>query len=167
VLDALPESHGTLLDFSPNMLEGTSTVLANYEGRYDTICGDFFSAIFPALHYDAVISSFALHHARGDDEYLKLYRQIRRWLKPGGVFACCDVVSGDTPRWTTLNEQGWKTYLRQVNFSEEQIEHIFTSYYVEDTPISLARHLALLHEAGFTHADVLWKQYNFAVYCAE
>ncbi len=167
MLEAVENSHGTLLDFSPNMLAGTSTVLASYQGRYDTICADFFSAEFAAQQFDVVISSFALHHARGDEEYLQVYRHIHRWLKPGGVFTCCDVVSGDTPHWTALNEQGWQGYLRAVDFPEEQIERIFASYYVEDTPISLSRHLALLHEAGFTHTDVLWKQYNFAVYCAQ
>lgn len=167
VLQAIPGSHITLLDFSPNMLEGTAVVLAEYQERYATICGDFFSVELPAQHYDAVISSFALHHARGFGEYLRLYQQIYRWLKPGGVFACCDVVNGDQAFWTALNENGWKTYLRAADFSEDQIAAIFASYYVEDTPISLTRHLALLHEAGFSHADVLWKQHNFAVYCAQ
>lgn len=167
VLAAIPDSHITLLDFSPNMLEGTAIVLAQYQGRYATICGDFFGTEFPAQQFDAVISSFALHHGRSDEEYGRLYQKIHSWLKPGGVFACCDVVSGDHPFWTAINENGWKTYLRTVNFSEEQIANIFASYYVEDTPISLARHMALLYQAGFRHADVLWKQYNFAVYCAQ
>ncbi len=166
MLEARPGSHGTLVDFSPNMLEGTRVVLAAYPGHYDTVCGDFFTVELPDQSFDMVISSFALHHARGRDEYLQIYRQVRRWLKPGGVFTCCDVVSGDHPQWTALNEQGWKDYLRRVDFSEEQIERIFASYHVEDTPTSLFQHLTLLHEAGFEQADVLWKQYNFAVYCA-
>jgi tRNA (cmo5U34)-methyltransferase len=114
-----------------------------------------------------VVSSFALHHARSDSEYLRLYRHIYRWLKPGGVFACCDVVNGDDAGWTAINERGWKHYLRDVNFTEQEIERIFASYYVEDTPISLSKHMALLQQAGFQHTDVLWKRYNFAVYCAQ
>jgi tRNA (cmo5U34)-methyltransferase len=167
VLAAMPHSHITLLDFSPNMLAGTATVLADYAGRYDTICGDFFDMEFTARSFDGVFSSFALHHARGDSEYECLYRSIARWLKPGGIFACCDVVSGDTAFWTAINENGWKAYLREVSFSEEQIAAIFASYYVEDTPISLAQHMLLLRQAGFQSVDVLWKRYNFAVYCAQ
>jgi tRNA (cmo5U34)-methyltransferase len=167
VLAAIPNSHITLLDFSPNMLDGTTIVLADYPGRYETICGDFFEADLPENHFDAVISSFALHHGRSEDEYLRVYQRIAQWLKPGGVFTCCDVVSGNNAFWTTINENGWKAYLRSVNFSEDQINSIFASYYVEDTPISLPRHLALLQEAGFRHTDVLWKRYNFAVYSAQ
>ncbi len=96
VLAALPNSHATLLDFSPNMLAGTSIVLADYPGRYETICGDFLEVEFPAQGFDAVISSFALHHSRGEAEYARMYQRIYGWLKPGGVFACCDVVNGDT-----------------------------------------------------------------------
>lgn len=167
VLAAIPNSHVTLLDFSPNMLEGTAVVLADYSGRYEPICGDFFETELPAQHFDGVISSFALHHGRSDCEYLRLYKRIYQWLKPGGIFTCCDVVSGDNAFWTSINENGWKSYLREVNFSEDQIDSIFASYYVEDTPISLGWHLSLLQEAGFQHTDVLWKRYNFAVYCAQ
>lgn len=167
ILAAIPGSHHTLVDFSPNMLAGVPIVLADYPGRYDTICADFFEVSFSEHSFDAVVSSFALHHARGDGEYLRLYQRIHEWLKPGGVFACCDVVSGDNPGWTAINENGWKNYLREVGFTEQGITHIFESYYVEDTPISLSHHMALLRQAGFHHTDVLWKRYNFAVYCAQ
>jgi tRNA (cmo5U34)-methyltransferase len=167
ILAAIPGSHSTLVDFSPNMLDGAPVVLADYQARYDTICADFFEASFPDRHFDAVVSSFALHHARGDGEYLRLYRRIHGWLKPAGVFACCDVVNGDNAGWTAINENGWKNYLREVNFTEQEIARIFESYHVEDTPISLSKHLTLLQQAGFRHVDVLWKRYNFAVYCAQ
>jgi tRNA (cmo5U34)-methyltransferase len=144
VLASIPNSHITLLDFSPNMLEGTAVVLADYQGRYETICGDFFEVGLPTQHFDAVISSFALHHGRSDDQYLRLYKRIYQTLKPGGIFTCCDVVNGDNAFWTSINENGWKAYLREVDFSEDQINSIFASYYVEDTTISLARHMALL-----------------------
>lgn len=44
------------------------------------------------------------------------------------------------------------------------VEHIFSNYRREDSPLSLRQHLALLQRAGFSAADVLWKRFNFAVY---
>lgn len=167
VLAGIPDSHITLVDFSDNMLGGCKTVLADFEGRYDIDCRDFFQADFPAGSVDGVVASFAIHHARGDDEYLSLYRKIHSWLAPHGVFACCDVIEGGNANWTRINEEGWQDHLRSVSFEEAQIDHIFANYHSEDTPISLPQHLALLKQAGFASVDVLWKKHNFGVYCAQ
>ncbi|MBN1312076.1 MAG: class I SAM-dependent methyltransferase [Anaerolineae bacterium] len=166
VLAGIPGSHVTLVDFSDNMLGGSKTVLADFTDRYDIVCEDFFQADFPAGSVDGVVSSFAIHHARGEEEYLSLYQKIRSWLAPQGVFACCDVIEGGNAGWTHVNEEGWKDHLRSVSFEEEQIDHIFANYHSEDTPISLPQHLTLLKQAGFASVDVLWKKYNFGVYCA-
>jgi tRNA (cmo5U34)-methyltransferase len=166
VLAAIPDCHVTLVDFSANMLEGCKIVLAGLEGRYAVICEDFFQATFAEGSFHGIVSSFAIHHARNAEEYLRLYQKIRSWLVPSGVFACCDVVEGDNAHWTQMNESGWRNHLREY-FDEPQIEHIFANYRSEDTPISLALHLSLLQQAGFAHTDVLWKKYNFGVYCAQ
>ncbi len=158
----------TLIDFSENMLGEVASVLKDFDGRYRTVCDDFFSHDFPPASFDAVISSFAIHHARGSAEYLALYGKIRRWLKPGGVFACVDVVDGNAPEWSRLNEEGWKSYLSgTASFDASVIDHIFENYRTEDSPLSLPGHLDCLKEAGFVAADILWKRYNFAIYCAK
>jgi tRNA (cmo5U34)-methyltransferase len=167
VLAGIPDSHVTLVDFSDNMLASSKMVLAGFEGRYDIISQDFFQADFPAGSVQGVVASFAIHHARGEAEYLSLYRKIHSWLAPGGTFACCDVLEGGSDRWTRINEEGWQAHLISVDFSQEQIDQILSNYHSEDTPISLPQHLALLKEAGFAEVDVLWKKYNFGVYCAQ
>jgi tRNA (cmo5U34)-methyltransferase len=167
VLAGIPDCHVTLVDFSDNMLAASKTVLAAFEGRYDTVRQDFFQAACPAGSVHGVVSSFAIHHARGDGEYLSLYRKIRAWLPPRGVFACCDVVEGGNADWTRLNEEGWRQHLRSASFEEDQIARIFANYRSEDTPISVPQHLVLLAQAGFASVDVLWKKHNFAVYCAQ
>ncbi|MBN1563329.1 MAG: class I SAM-dependent methyltransferase [Anaerolineae bacterium] len=167
VLGAIPNSYVTLIDFSLNMLSEAPDVLADFKGRYNTICEDFFAFDMPPATFDGIVSSFAIHHARGRAEYGRLYQRIRSWLKPGMVFACCDVVAGSNQQWTAMNEAGWQQHLRAAEFDDATIAHIFANYRVEDTPISLPEHLTLLREAGFAHVDVLWKKHNFAVYCAQ
>ena len=166
ILHRLPQCTVTLLDFSRNMLNSAAEVLAEFKGRYAIQCADFFTAQFPEASFDAVVSSFAIHHARGAEEYARLYGMIRNWLRPGGVFACCDLVTGATPHWAQMGEAGWRAHL-QPHFDEATIERIFQNCRNEDTPLSLSGHMACLAEAGFAGADVLWKRHCFAVYCAQ
>jgi tRNA (cmo5U34)-methyltransferase len=163
ILRASPDAHVTLVDFSPNMLGEAPRVLRAFRGRYETVLADFWQGQFPAAGYDAVVSSFALHHGRGEAMVGDLYGKIHGWLKAPGVFLCCDVVEGDTPELARMNEAGWHGFL-QKRFAAEDIERIFSNYRREDSPLSLRQHLALLERAGFSAADVLWKRFNFALY---
>lgn len=164
LLQAFPHCHMTLVDFSPNMLRAALQTLAEYAGRWETIVADFWEVDFPSHSFDGVVSTFALHHGRSEAIYGNLYGRIYAWLKPGGIFVCHDVVDGDAPLLSSLNENGWRQYLESQEFSQQDIERIFSNYACEDSPISLRQHLRLLESAGFTAADVLWKRYNFAVY---
>jgi tRNA (cmo5U34)-methyltransferase len=164
VLQAFPDCHLTLVDFSQNMLDGTAGVLAGFEGRYELLLHDMWNIDFQAGAYDAVVASFALHHGRGETVYKKMYQNIFRWLKTPGVFACCDVVNGDAPSLSDINEAGWRQFLVHEEFSAPDIERLFANYHREDSPLSLKQHLNLLSQVGFASADVLWKKSNFSVY---
>jgi tRNA (cmo5U34)-methyltransferase len=163
VLRAFKNSRITLVDFSQNMLSEVPNVLVAFPGRYETQQADFWEMDFPAERFDAVISSFALHHGRGEAVYQELYKKINRWLKTPGVFVCCDVVEGDTPELAALNLTCWRRYLTG-KISQADVERMFSNYRREDSPISIRKHLSSLGEAGFAKADVLWKRFNFAVY---
>jgi tRNA (cmo5U34)-methyltransferase len=163
ILRAFKNSHLTLVDFSQNMLDEAPNVLSDFPGHYEVRVVDFWQAEFPAGRFDAIVSSFALHHGRGEAVYQALYRKIYCWLKSPGIFVCCDVVEGDTPEIAALNENGWRQYLGG-RLSPVDIERMFSNYRREDSPISLRKHLSFLDEAGFGKADILWKRFNFAVY---
>ena len=163
ILRAFKHSRVTLVDFSQNMLDEVPNVLAAFQGRYEVRQVDFWESEFSNGQFDAVVSSFALHHGRGDRIYQSLYQKINRWLKSPGVFICCDVVDGDTPDLAARNMDGWRHYLTG-RISQERIERMFSNYTREDSPISLRKHLSFLTEAGFGKADILWKRFNFAAY---
>ena len=44
------------------------------------------------------------------------------------------------------------------------LEKILNNYHREDSPVSVKTHLDSLAGAGFTAADILWKEYNWGVY---
>lgn len=163
VLEAFPSVTVDLVDFSEHMLSQSKSVLAEYTGRYTTTCRDMF--LFEAeKRYSAVISSFAIHHARGDDEYSKLYKKIYDFLTDTGIFICCDVLAGADDNFSAMNERGWREFLLQQGFPESDVEKILNNYHREDSPNSVDRHFTLLSGAGFDIVDIAWKRHNFGIY---
>lgn len=164
VLEKIDGINAVLLDFSPNMLAEVGTVLEAFRGRYRTVTGDFATADMGQAAYAAVISSFAIHHLRTEDDYLALYRNIYGALTAPGVFVCVDVVAGANESLSRRNEDEWRVYLANKGFPIKEIDRILSNYHMEDSPLPVGRHLDLLDRAGFTAADVIWKKANFAVY---
>jgi tRNA (cmo5U34)-methyltransferase len=164
VLEKSERISAVLLDFSPNMLSEVDNVLASFPGRYRTMTADFASAALGREAYQAVISSFAIHHLRTDSDYLALYRKIHAALTVPGIFVCVDVVSGSHELFTGQNEEEWRRFLAGKGFPPSEIDRILSNYHIEDSPRSVGLHLSLLQKAGFSTADVLWKRANFAVY---
>jgi tRNA (cmo5U34)-methyltransferase len=164
VLREINDVHVTLMDFSGNMLDEAPNVLAGFEGRYSLVRSDFMGRDLGQREYAAAISSFAVHHCRGEDEYLKLYKRIFDCLIHPGIFVCCDVVSGDNAFFIKRNEDEWAAFLAGADFPQKDIDRLLSNYHIEDSPLSVPGHLALLKQAGFTSADVIWKKANFAVY---
>ncbi len=61
---------------------------------------------FDAAGFDAVVSSWALHHLAGADERVQALREIDRVLKPGGRVALIDIRHGHAyAAW--LRERGY------------------------------------------------------------
>ncbi len=164
VLEAIPGVYCVLMDFSANMLSAVPLVLAPFAGRYETLVADFMDADYGEVKYEAIISSFAIHHCRGVEEYGALYEKFAKALKPGGIFVCCDVVAGANDTLSQLNEQGWCSFLKEQGLEAAEVERILSNYQVEDSPLDCPSHLRLLKEAGFSTVDVVWKRSNFAVY---
>ncbi|MDP3450562.1 MAG: class I SAM-dependent methyltransferase, partial [Anaerolineaceae bacterium] len=131
---------------------------------YETLVADFIDADYGVAQYNAIISSFAIHHCRGGQEYGKLYQKFARTLKPGGIFVCCDVVAGADESLSQLNENGWRAFLKEQGLVDAEVDRILSNYHVEDSPIDCPLHLDLLKEAGFSIVDVVWKRSNFAIY---
>ncbi|MDO9121358.1 MAG: class I SAM-dependent methyltransferase [Anaerolineaceae bacterium] len=163
-LEAIDDVNCVLMDFSANMLSAVPLVLAPFAGRFETLVADFIDAGYGVAQYEAIISSFAIHHCRGRAEYGGLYQKFEQALKAGGIFVCCDVVAGADESLSQLNENGWRTFLKEQGLVDAEVDRILSNYHVEDSPIDCPLHLELLKEAGFSIVDVVWKRSNFAIY---
>lgn len=104
VLDLLPDASGVALDFSSEMLErlrarfgdaAASADGARASGRVAVIAHDLDQALPDLGAFDAVVSSFAIHHVT-DTRKRALYAEIFAALAPGGVFCNLEHVASAT-----------------------------------------------------------------------
>ena len=165
LLDCFPDCHVTLTDISPNMLAGASQRLAAYEGRFETIVGDFFNPAFtfePAA-FDCAVSFFAICHSRAVEQVGDLYQRVAHAIRPAGCFISHDHVLGATPKLTAQNATTWYDFMIANGLSAEDADYAILTTYQEDFPLTLVQHLALLADAGFQNVDVPYKRGLFGM----
>lgn len=164
VLTALPESHLTALDASPQMLAQARERLAPFGERAQVVEGDI-AAYAPGRPFDVVLSNLVLHNLPPDAKRETL-RAIRGWLRPAGVFIWGDmIVHSDAAL--------------QQHFVRQRAEHAlaagcpsdFVDWNFEkesrlDHPWTTARTLEELTETGFDNPEVVWAHDAFAIFFA-
>ena len=167
VVERFPECQVTLVDVSDKLLEEAERQLERIGARFKIVAGDLFETDIDleVESFDGVISSFALCHGRLESDYEGLYRRILEWIKPSGCFLCLDHVHGAKTDLTMLGYEDWAELLSET-FPEDRVEKIMKNSIIEDSPLSLSRHLFLLSKVGFKNVDVLWKEGLFALYGA-
>jgi tRNA (cmo5U34)-methyltransferase len=135
------------VDFSPTMLESARKRFAG-ESSVSVIAHNMDEPL-PALgKFDAVISSFAIHHLVHERKRA-LYAEIHGLLNPGGVFCNLEHVASPTPR---LHQE----FLERIGFTVETED---PSNKLLDVEIQLG----WLREIGFADVDCAWKWRELAL----
>jgi tRNA (cmo5U34)-methyltransferase len=140
-----PHAAAVALDFSPTMLQAVRERFKD-NPEVTIVDHDLDQPLPPLGHFDAVVSSFAIHHC-ADDRKAALYAEVYALLTPGGVFCNLDHVSSPTRR---LQEQF------------HQAMHIETPD-PSNKLLDLATQLRWLSEIGFQDVDCLWKWRELAL----
>jgi tRNA (cmo5U34)-methyltransferase len=142
-----PEIVGVGLDFSEVMLEQARKRFDDDE-RVELVQHDL-SEPLPALgRFDAVVSSFAIHHLEHDRKR-SLYGEVFDLLEPGGVFANFEHVASATHR----------LHLAFFAAIGEPIENEDPSDCLLDVHIQLE----WLRALGFDDVDCYWKWLEMAL----
>jgi len=147
VRQAHPATAAIAIDFSPAMLEAANRRFAS-DSRV-TVMEHNLDSPLPALgKFDAVTSSFAIHHLVHERKR-ELYAEIFRLVEPGGVFCNLEHVASPTAR---LHEE----FLERIGFTVETEDP-------SNKLLDVETQLQWLREIGFTDVDCHWKWRELAL----
>ena len=129
------------------MLDAVKTRFAD-DSTVEVIAHNLDESLPELGSFDAVVSSFAIHHLMHDRKR-SLYTEIFHLLESGGIFCNLEHVASPTPR---LHEH----FLQAIGRTVE-----------EDDPsnklLDVETQLGWLREMGFTDVDCYWKWLELAL----
>jgi len=143
---ARPSAEFVALDFSPTMLVELRKTFATDTG-VKVVAHDFDEPLPPMGRFDAVISSFAIHHVRHERKRA-IYREVFAMLEPGGVFCNLEHVASPTPKLHSA-------FLKALSWEDEDPSNKL---------LDLETQLAWLREIGFEGVDCHWKWRELALF---
>lgn len=149
ILSVRPGASGVALDGSEPMLEAAAARFAGND-RVQIVAHDLTRPLPDLGTFDAVVSSFAIHHLEHQRK-LELYSEIYRLLEPGGVFCNLEHVSSPTP---ALHAR-WR---RSLGIDGEQED-------ASNRCLDVQTQLEWLREIGFDDVDCYWKWMEMALLC--
>jgi len=162
---AFNNAHITCFDIAPNMIEMSKKKLSQHK-KCEFIIGDFSDFDFDQ-NYDVIVSSLALHHLPTDQHKKNFYQKIYDTLNKQGLFINADVVLGSDKMIQATYMRRWTEQMKKKVCKDEIENKWLPKYYEEDHPSQLFKQLQWLQEIGFSSIDVIWKYYNYAVYCGK
>jgi tRNA (cmo5U34)-methyltransferase len=141
------EIQGVGLDFSELMLASARTRFSG-DDRVELIRHDLARPL-PALgRFDAVVSSFAIHHLEHERKQ-SLYREVLGLLEPGGVFANFEHVASPSDRLHAA-------FFAAIDVPLEEED-------ASDRLLDVETQLRWLRELGFDDVDCYWKWLEMAL----
>jgi tRNA (cmo5U34)-methyltransferase len=146
-----PGTEAVAADFSPAMLQAVRQRFAA-DSKVRVVEHNMDSPLPELGKFDAVISSFAIHHLVHERKRA-LYAEIYEMLNPGGVFCNLEHVASPTPR---LHEE----FLLRIGFTVETEDP-------SNKLLDFETQLRWLREIGFTDVDCHWKWRELALLVGE
>ncbi len=142
-----PDALGVGLDVSDLMLEAARTRFAG-DRRIKLIKHDLAEPLAALGGFDAVVSSFAIHHLEHGRKR-SLYGEALDLLEPGGVFANLEHVASPTPRLHSA-------FIAAIGETPEEEDP-------SDRLLDVETQLGWLREYGFEDVDCHWKWLEMAL----
>jgi tRNA (cmo5U34)-methyltransferase len=147
VLLSRPEATGVALDFSPPMLALLHERFGANEG-VEIVEHNLEDALPPLGVFDAVVSSFAIHHL-AHDRKRELYQEIWPLLAPGGMLCNLEHVASATA-------YGHARFLEAMGIAEKDEDP-------SNKLLAVEPQLQWLREIGYADVDCYWKWRELAL----
>jgi tRNA (cmo5U34)-methyltransferase len=142
-----PQATGIAVDFSAVMLEKAGERFKD-DDSIDIISHNLDNPLPDLGKFDAIVSSFAIHHVSHDRKY-SLYAEIFDRLNPGGVFANLEHVASPNQK---IHAQFYA-----------KIGHDSTIEDPSNKLLDVETQLGYLRQIGFGDVDCYWKWLELAL----
>lgn len=159
ILRYYPNAEITMLDFSPEMLQSAKAYFEKNNINKDNIkyvIGDFITGDLPNETYDLVISSYALHHIRSEDNLKEVFMKIAKVLNDNiGTFICMDMYleTGELERKRQV-QRAIEKWTENFGSTDQAMEwgKIIEG---EDTPATIPTIIAALYQCRHKNSDIV------------
>jgi tRNA (cmo5U34)-methyltransferase len=142
-----PSATGVALDFSPVMLEKARDRFHD-DKSIETISHNLDDPLPDIGKFDAIVSSFAIHHVTHERKQ-SLYAEIFDRLNPSGVFANLEHVASP-------NQKIHMQFLTKIGYTPETEDP-------SNKLLDVETQLGYLREIGFADVDCYWKWLELAL----
>jgi tRNA (cmo5U34)-methyltransferase len=142
-----PQVQSIAVDFSATMLEAVQKRFAE-DTTVQVIAHNLDQPLPELGSFDAVVSSFAIHHLTNDRKR-SLYTEIFQILEPGGIFCNLEHVASPTP---ALHEH----FLQKIGILPENDDP-------SNKLLDVQTQMNWLENIGFTDVDCYWKWLELAL----
>jgi SAM-dependent methyltransferase len=142
-----PQAEGVAIDFSLTMLSATRQRFAN-EATITVVEHNLDAALPDLGKFDAIVSSFAIHHC-SHDRKRSLYGEIFERLNPGGIF--CNLEHVASP--TAVLHQRFRAAIGIADQPEDPSNKL----------LDVETQLNWLRLIGFSEVDCYWKWLELAL----
>jgi tRNA (cmo5U34)-methyltransferase len=169
-LDACPGSEAVLVDFSRPMLDAAAERLRAGPARWQAVEADLSASTWldslPPGLYDAVISSFCIHHLPHERKR-ELYAEVFRLLAPGGLFLNWEHVSTEALAKGMFDEAMVEGLARLQ--PDRDVNEVAREYHErpdarENKLLDVHTQSRWLREIGFEQVDIYFKWVELAVF---
>lgn len=162
------------IDGSLSMLELAKVRLREFSHRAEFLVSDFGAIPETVLKpdtFDAVISSYALHHLDAREK-LAVLSSVVPAIRPGGWILNADLVVADIPDIEKrIQEIRVEAVTQRAPANDKRFSSpSATRQYLEgleeveqDQPQTLTEDIRVLRESGINNAEVLWKEFREVV----
>ena len=171
-----PLSSGIFMDFSDPMIQAAKEKCKEYESqciivKQDYSQEDWVDSIRAHLPVDVVISGYSIHHQEDDIKY-RIFKDIFKLLRPGGVFLNLEHVASPNQEIEKFFDEMFVDGLYAYHLesggtqSREEISHKF--YNREDKVLNkltlVEKQVEWLREIGYINTDCFFKLFELALF---
>lgn len=175
IADAYPRSVGVFADFSEPMLAQAAARVANSSRPHHVLRLDYaqpdWTSALPIPEFDVVVSGYSIHH-QPDEMKRRIYRDIYRLLKPGGIFLNLEHVASASSWGESVNDDCFVDCLHGFERgspsprSHAEIAAAFRNRPDKEANIlaPVETQCAWLREIGFDKVDCFFKVFELALF---